>query len=51
MENSNNNNEIKVKVIDTNAIWHGVTYKEDKDDLVKSINDLIEKGEYPYNLY
>ena len=45
------NNEIKVKVIDTTAIWHGVTYKEDKDDLVKSINDLIETGEYPYNLY
>ena len=42
---------LKVRVIDTTAIWHGVTYKEDKEDLVNSINSLIEKGEYPINLY
>ena len=42
---------LKVKVVDTNAIWHGVTYKEDKEELVESINKLIENGEYPYNLY
>ncbi len=41
------NNEVKVKVIDTNAVWHGVTYKEDKNDLVNSINKLISNGEYP----
>ncbi len=41
------NNDIKVRVIDTNAIWHGVTYKEDKDDLINSINELISRGEYP----
>lgn len=45
------NNDIKVRVIDTNAVWHGVTYKEDKNDLQKAINDLIDSGEYPSNLY
>lgn len=46
-----NNNDIKVRVVNTNSVWKGVTYKEDKDELVKFINDLINKGEYPSNLY
>jgi len=46
-----NNNEIKVRVIDTTSVWHGVTYKEDKEDLVNYINNLIEQKEYPNNLY
>ena len=45
------NNDIKVRVVDTNAVWHGVTYKEDKEDLVNCLNSLIEQGEYPNNLY
>lgn len=43
--------EVKVKVIDTSAVWHGVTYKEDKEELVNSINELINDGVYPRNLY
>lgn len=42
---------LKVRVIDTNAVWKGVTYKEDKEELVNYINQLIEQGEYPSNLY
>ena len=42
---------LKVRVIDTNAIWKGVTYKEDKEELVNYINNLITNGEYPNNLY
>ena len=42
---------IDVKVVDTTAVWHGVTYKEDKEELVNAINDLIEKDEYKYNLW
>ena len=45
------NNDIKVRVVDTNAVWHGVTYKEDKEELVECINNLINTGEYPTNLY
>ena len=40
-----------VKVIDTDAKWVGVTYKEDKDSVVEYINKLIEKGEYKNNLW
>ena len=46
-----NNNDIKVRVINTTSIWKGVTYKEDKEELVGYISDLIKKGEYPKNLY
>ena len=42
---------LKVKVVDTSAVWHGITYKEDKEELVNYINKLIEDGEYPKNLY
>ena len=45
------NNDIKVKVVDTDAVWHGVTYKEDKEELVNYISNLINEGEYPNNLY
>ena len=43
--------KLKVRVVDTDAVWHGVTYKEDKEDLVNCINLLIEHDEYPLNLY
>lgn len=35
-----------VKVIKTKAKWLGVTYKEDKEIVVKEINKLIEEGKY-----
>lgn len=43
--------KIKVKVLDTDEKWYGVTYKEDKKDLVDAINKLIEEGKYPKNLW
>ena len=42
---------IKIKLIPTHAVWKGVTYKEDLDNLKEYINLEIEKGTYPYNLY
>lgn len=44
-------NKIKVKVLDTAEKWFGVTYKEDKKDLVDAINKMIEEGKYPKNLW
>ena len=41
----------KVKVLDTDAVWYGVTYKEDKDYVVDGIKGLIDNGTYPYNLW
>ncbi len=44
-------NKIKVKVLDTDEKWFGVTYKEDKKDLVDAINKMIDEGKYPKNLW
>jgi dTDP-glucose pyrophosphorylase len=39
------------KVIDTKAKWVGVTYKEDKDSVVEYINEQINNGKYPNDLW
>ena len=44
-------NYCDVKVIDTNSIWVGVTYKEDKDSVTNYINELINKKIYKSNLW
>ena len=38
--------KVKVNVLETNATWYGVTYKEDKEMVVNAINKLIEEGQY-----
>ena len=40
-----------VKVLTTDSTWYGVTYKEDSEEVKKSICRLVEKGEYPNNLW
>jgi len=45
------NNKVKVKVLPTTSKWLGVTYKEDAPEVRKSIKELIDKGEYPNNLW
>ena len=40
-----------VSVLSTTAKWEGVTYKEDKDAVVKAINKLIDENVYPQNLW
>ena len=39
------------KVIPTASKWFGVTYKEDKPIVQKSISDLVSSGVYPENLW
>jgi len=41
----------QVNVVPTDAKWHGVTYKEDKPEVVGAISDLVKMGEYPNNLW
>lgn len=41
----------KMKVLKTSSQWFGVTYKEDKPQLVAKIEALIEQGAYPRNLW
>ena len=46
-----NKNEIKVKVLNTDESWFGVTYREDKPVVIKSISELVHKGVYPARLW
>ncbi|MCB1096720.1 MAG: nucleotidyltransferase [Verrucomicrobiae bacterium] len=41
----------KVRVLDTNSDWFGVTYQEDKPIVVQSIAQLVESGAYPSSLW
>ncbi len=43
--------EFSCKVVETPAIWKGVTYRTDKPDFVKFLDEKIAKGDYPENLW
>lgn len=51
LEKITKQNLVKTKVIETSSRWEGVTYKEDKDIVVKRIKERIDNGEYPNNLW
>ena len=40
-----------VKVLDTNSKWFGVTYPEDRQEVVDKIQALVDAGEYPEKLF
>ena len=40
-----------VEVLKTNAIWQGITYKEDKEKVVKEIKKLVDNNKYPKDLW
>ena len=42
---------ISVKVLEADSPWFGVTYQNDKPLVVNKINKLIEKGDYPEQLF
>jgi hypothetical protein len=43
--------EAKVKVLRSPDSWFGVTYREDRPQVVESIRKLIAKGDYPERLW
>jgi hypothetical protein len=43
--------EGKIKVISGGKVWFGVTYQEDKEEVVGKIRELINRGEYPAKLW
>jgi dTDP-glucose pyrophosphorylase len=43
--------EIAIAVIPTNDNWFGVTYKEDKQMAIETLNKHIENGVYPKSLW
>lgn len=42
---------MNVEVLNTTSTWMGMTYKEDKQKVAAFINNEIEKGIYPNNLW
>lgn len=46
-----NEGKVTVKVLETNERWYGITYQEDKGELVNAINEMIKSGKYPENLW
>lgn len=40
-----------VKVLSTKDKWFGVTYKEDKEKVMESFRELVDKGVYPNKLF
>ena len=51
LKNLINENIIKVNLLNTTAVWHGMTYKEDKKEVVDAINELILEKIYPNKLW
>lgn len=46
-----NSQKARVKVLTSNSSWFGVTYREDKEHVVKAVAKLVENGFYPVNLW
>ncbi|MBR5232391.1 MAG: nucleotidyltransferase [Clostridia bacterium] len=44
-------NQVSVQVLKTPDQWFGVTYKEDREAVMNSIRELVEKGVYEKDLY
>jgi len=40
-----------VEVLDCNAMWFGITHKEDKEKAVRNLSELVKNGYYPDNLW
>ena len=43
--------EATCKVLDTTSKWFGVTYAEDRPQVVMKINNLVKEGVYPEKLF
>ncbi len=41
----------RVEVLKTDAVWQGITYKEDKPQVVSEIKALVDNGEYTPGLW
>jgi len=45
------NNSISVKVLNTDSKWSGITYKEDKEQIIKTVKNMKSLGIYPESLW
>jgi dTDP-glucose pyrophosphorylase len=45
------NGKARTRVLKTDATWFGVTYKEDRPNVLEMINSLVKQGLYPSDLW
>ncbi len=45
--NQINDGEVQVDLLDTNSVWYGITYKEDKELVVSALKKMTDEGIYP----
>ncbi len=43
--------KVTCKILKTDAVWHGMTYKEDKNELTSAIDEMIKDNIYPEKLW
>ena len=43
--------KVTLTLLDTTSIWYGVTYKEDKEEVVSSLKELVNKALYTKGLW
>ena len=46
-----NAKKARVEVLNTSAVWQGITYREDKEKVVSEIKKLVDAGEYPEGIW
>ena len=46
-----NENKVTVQILPTTAKWYGVTYLSDKEEVVKSLKEMVDSGLYPKGLW
>ena len=51
LDSANKEKKAIIRVLDTDAKWYGVTYKEDTESVRNAIKNLVEEGKYPNNLW
>lgn len=46
-----NENKATVQILPTTSKWYGVTYLSDKEEVVKSLKEMVDSGLYPKGLW
>lgn len=46
-----NENKVTLKLLSTSAVWYGVTYKQDKDEVVNALRKFVEDKLYKPGLF
>jgi hypothetical protein len=45
------NQLLKIRVLEADSPWFGVTYKEDRESAIRRVAGLTRKGVYPEKLW